>query len=60
MATREGLALSDVRRGFVLDVLIAHSCREAGAILVSANVRDMTRIAKVFAFDFVAPFPRLL
>ena len=39
------------------DILIAHSCREAGAILVSANTRDMERIARVFAFDYVAPYP---
>ena len=57
---RDGLVLAQVRRGFVFDILIAHSCREAGAILVSANTRDLQRIAKVFAFDFVAPYPRLL
>jgi predicted nucleic acid-binding protein len=60
LANREGLVLAEVRRGFIFDVLIAHSCREAGAILVSANTRDMARIAKVFAFDFVTPFPKLL
>ena len=60
LVAREGLVLSEARRGFIFDILLAHSCREAGAILVSANTRDMTRIAKVFAFDFVAPFPKLL
>jgi predicted nucleic acid-binding protein len=53
----EGLVLRDVRRSFVFDILIARSCREAGAILVSRNVSDLTRIAKVIAFDFVLPYP---
>jgi predicted nucleic acid-binding protein len=60
MASREGLVLAEVPRSFIFDILVAHSCREAGTILVTANIRDMTRIAKVFAFDFVAPFPKLL
>lgn len=57
LGTREGLDLSQVSRSFVFDVLIAHTCREAGAVLVSANARDMSRIARVFAFDYVAPYP---
>ncbi|HEY4304658.1 MAG TPA: type II toxin-antitoxin system VapC family toxin [Gemmatimonadaceae bacterium] len=57
LTSRDGLVLANTRRSFVFDILIAHSCREAGATLVSANTRDMTRIAKVFAFEFVAPFP---
>ena len=57
LGTREGLDLKQVRRSFVFDVLIAHSCREAGAVLVSANVRDMERIRRVFAFDYVEPYP---
>jgi predicted nucleic acid-binding protein len=55
----DGMVLSQMRRSFLFDVLIAHSCREAGAVLVSANTRDLERIAKVFTFDFVAPYPRL-
>jgi predicted nucleic acid-binding protein len=53
----EGLVLRDVRRSFVFDILIARSCREIGAILVSRNATDLSRIAKVFAFDFVPPYP---
>jgi predicted nucleic acid-binding protein len=53
----EGIVLHDVRRSFVLDVLIARSCREIGATLVSRNAADLTRIARVFAFDFVPPYP---
>lgn len=53
----EGLQLAQVRRSFAFDVLLAYSCREGGALLVTANARDMERIRRVFAFDFVAPYP---
>jgi predicted nucleic acid-binding protein len=54
---KEGLVLREVRRSFVFDILIARSCREIGATLVSRNAADLSRIAKVFSFDFVAPYP---
>ena len=54
---REGLTLAQVPRSFAFDVLIAYSCREHGAVLVSANVKDMARIRRVFAFEHVAPYP---
>jgi predicted nucleic acid-binding protein len=57
LVEEEGLALRDVRRSFVFDILIARSCREIGATLVSRNSTDLSRIAKVFSFDFVAPYP---
>jgi predicted nucleic acid-binding protein len=57
LVEREGLVLRDVPRSFVFDILIARSCREAGAILISRNATDLSRIAKVFAFDFVPPYP---
>ena len=41
----------------VFDILIARSCRETGAMLVSRNSTDLSRIAKVFSFDFVTPCP---
>ena len=53
----DGLVLRTVRRSFVFDILIARSCREIGATLVSRNAADLSRIAKVFAFDFVPPYP---
>jgi predicted nucleic acid-binding protein len=53
----EGIVLHHVRRSFVLDVLIARSCREIGATLVSRNAAGLSRIAGVFAFDFVPPYP---
>jgi predicted nucleic acid-binding protein len=54
---REGLQLSQVRRSFVFDVLLAYSCREHGVVLVTGNARDMTRIRGVFTFEHVAPYP---
>jgi predicted nucleic acid-binding protein len=53
----QGLVLHDVRRSFVFDILIARSCREIGATLVSRNAADLSRIAKVFPVDFVPPYP---
>ncbi len=53
----EGVVLGDVRKSFVFDILIAWSCRETGAVLVSNNVKDLSRIAVAFAFDFVTPYP---
>jgi len=51
------LDLASMRRGFAFDVLVAYSCREAGVVLITRNVRDMERIRSVFQFEFVAPFP---
>ena len=55
----EGLELQAVRRSSIFDILLAYSCRENGAILVSGNTRDLRRIAQVFAFDFVKPYPQV-
>src|SRR3989442_7619292 len=57
LVEEDGLVLRDVRRSFVFDILIARSCREVGATLVSRNATDLSRIAKVLAFDFVPPYP---
>jgi predicted nucleic acid-binding protein len=44
-------------RSFVNDVLLAMSCRDSGVVLVTANLGDFERIAKVRKFDFVPPWP---
>ena len=46
-----------VPRSFVNDTLLVMSCREAGVVLVTRNVRDCERIARVSKFDFVPPWP---
>jgi len=53
----DGLVLREIPRSFVFDILLARSCREACATLVSRNVADLSRIATVFPFDFVLPYP---
>lgn len=57
LRAKGALDLASVPRGFVLDILIAFSCREAGVALITRNARDMERIRSVFQFEFVAPFP---
>ena len=59
LVREEGLQLETTPRSFIFDILIAYSCREIGAVLVSANSRDLARIARVFAFDYLAPYPDL-
>lgn len=53
----DGLQLRQVSRSFALDILLAYSCRENGATLVTRNTRDMVRIGTVFAFAHVPPYP---
>jgi predicted nucleic acid-binding protein len=57
LVRREGLALHSLSKAFGNDVLLALSCREAGVVLVTENTRDFTRIARLAAFEFVAPWP---
>ena len=59
LVQREGLELRRVPRSFMFDILIAHSCREAGATLISPNTRDMERIGRVFAFEHMEPYPEV-
>jgi predicted nucleic acid-binding protein len=54
---KDGLQPAQVPRTFALDVLLAYSCREGGAVLVTRNDRDMARIRQAFEFEHVAPYP---
>jgi len=49
--------LARAPRSFINDVLLALSCRESGVVLVTRNVGDFERIAKVRKFDFVSVWP---
>ncbi|MDQ2890566.1 MAG: hypothetical protein M3R65_08435 [Gemmatimonadota bacterium] len=51
LAEREGFVVAQTRRSFAFDILLAHSCREAGATLVSSNTCDLERISRVFSFE---------
>jgi hypothetical protein len=55
----DGLELRRMPRSFMLDILIAHTCRENGAVLISSNDRDLQRIRSSFTFAWVPPFPDL-
>lgn len=57
LRSREGLEPHLISRSFAFDILLAFSAREAGAVLISRNTKDLARIRRVFAFGFVAPYP---
>ena len=57
MAKQEGLELARVSKAFANDILLALSCREAGCVLITENVRDFSRIRRFIAFEFAAPWP---
>ncbi len=59
LVEEDGRDLRTVKRSFIFDVLLAYSCREVGAVLVSRNATDLARIKRVFDFKYAAPFPEL-
>jgi len=54
---KDGLQLARIPRSFAFDILLAYSCRQIGAVLVTPNARAMERIRRAFAFEHVAPYP---
>ena len=59
LVKNEGVTLHATPRSFIFDILLAYSCRELGAILISGNGRDLQRLRQVFPFEFAPPFPDL-
>ena len=59
LVKNEGIILRTTARSFIFDILLAYSCRELGAVLISGNERDLQRIRQVFTFDFAPPYPDL-
>lgn len=57
LVRKEGLELKRISKSFGNDILLALSCRESGMVLVTENVGDFKRIAKVAPFKFTAPWP---
>ena len=47
------------KRSFLNDCLLAASCREVGATLISLNREDFELIRKVLRFEFTEPWPDL-
>ena len=58
LVQRRRLSPGGFSRSFLNDVLLAVSCREAGAILITTNLADFTRIRAIEPFRFLAPWPR--
>jgi predicted nucleic acid-binding protein len=58
LVAKERLRLSSAPASLTNNALLAASCREAGAVLVTNNHRDFTRLARhLRGFRFVAPWP---
>ncbi|HUP00857.1 MAG TPA: PIN domain-containing protein [Gemmatimonadota bacterium] len=57
MAREDGLELRRIPKSLVHDFLLAASCREAEAILITDNSRDFDRIQRLIPFEFLAPWP---
>ena len=57
LAEYESIELRKVPKSFVLDVLIAESCREYGTTLVTDNQADFQRIRRFVRFEFRGPWP---
>ena len=59
LGATQGLDLTSMPRSLVNDALLAASCREAGAVLITRNVRDFERIQRVIPFRVEAPWPTM-
>ncbi len=57
LGAAEGAPVASFSRAFGHDALLAASCREAGATLVTRNVRDFARLRRVMNFRFTEPWP---
>jgi predicted nucleic acid-binding protein len=57
LVKHEGIALRTTPKSFLFDILLAYSCREVGAVLISSNERDFQRIRQVFSFESLLPYP---
>ena len=60
MVRNDGIDLRTIRRSFIFDILLAYSCRELGAVLISGNEQDLNRIRRVFSFQSAAPYPKTI
>lgn len=57
MAAKERRDLRSIAKSLVNDYLLAASCREAGATLITNNVSDFEGIVRYLKFEFQAPWP---
>ena len=58
LARKERFPLADAPRSFINDVLLAASCREAGAMLITENTSDFVTIQRhLKGFRFQMDYP---
>jgi predicted nucleic acid-binding protein len=57
MARREKRELRSLPKSLINDYLIAASCRESGAVLVTHNAADFEAIRRYIKVQFTAPWP---
>jgi predicted nucleic acid-binding protein len=57
LVQRRHLSPGGFSRSFLNDVLLAVSCREAGVVLITANVADFSLIQAVEPVRFAPPWP---
>lgn len=57
LVARKHMSPGEFGRSFVNDCVLAASCREHGATLITLNTRDFQLIQKVEAVAVVAPWP---
>jgi predicted nucleic acid-binding protein len=57
LVEKRALTAGGVPPSFANDVLLAVSCREAGAVVITLNERDFVRIEEVERVPFTTPWP---
>jgi predicted nucleic acid-binding protein len=57
MSRTEKRDLRSIPKSLVFDYLLAASCREAGATLITDNANDFAEIQKAIKFAFEPPWP---
>ncbi|HET7228616.1 MAG TPA: type II toxin-antitoxin system VapC family toxin [Longimicrobium sp.] len=57
IAEEERIERKAFPRSFINDAILAACCRENGITLVTANLSDFARIARVMKVEFTAPWP---
>ncbi|MGH7636334.1 MAG: type II toxin-antitoxin system VapC family toxin [Gemmatimonadaceae bacterium] len=59
LGATQGLDLASMSKSLVNDALIASSCREAGAVLITRSMRDFERLQRVIPFRVEPPWPTM-
>jgi len=57
MSRKESRDLRSIPKSLVNDYLLAASCREAGATLITGNVSDFAAIRRYIRLEYMAPWP---